>query len=169
MPYEHLIDCCNLLEAAEAPAEEEKKLFAENSDAIFNVLYEYFVDNEANFRKGKKGLKELVSMLGVLKKILIYLAPLVNTKWQIEKIGNIIDKSLAYSNPQQVRVIGFELLLYFIEALQNSMEEQQILLFATSLNLSPFVAADSKVTLKHTPKQSIFILKYCYTNSNNSY
>jgi hypothetical protein len=44
------------------------------------------------------------------------------------------------------------LLLYFIEALQNSMEEKQIQLFACAINLHPFINnGEQKVILKHLP------------------
>jgi hypothetical protein len=86
----------------------------------------------------------------------------VNTRWQIDKIGfylkcfgfdtnegMIIEKCLWKGNPQQVRLGGFELLIYFIEALQNSMEANQIELFANAINLSPFIPSESKIVLKH--------------------
>jgi hypothetical protein len=57
----------------------------------------------------------------------------------------IIEKSLVKTNHQSVRLTGFELLLYFIEALQNSIGDSQIKLFESAINLQPFVSPDTKV------------------------
>ena len=61
-------------------------------------------------------------------------------------LGMIIEKSLLKSNHQSVRLNGFELLLYFIEALQNSIGDSQIKLFESAINLQPFVTPDTKVS-----------------------
>lgn len=120
----------------------------------------------SSLRNLGKGIKDLLSILAILKKLLTFLPALINTRWQIDKIGEsltfcglrvsiytyiglIIEKCLWKGNPQQVRLAGFELLILFIEALQNSMENQQIELFANAINLVPFIPSDSKIVLKH--------------------
>lgn len=56
-------------------------------------------------------------------------------------------------NQQEVRLKGFELLLYFIEALQNSIQQEQLDQFATAINLYPFLEGQpSNTTLKYFPK-----------------
>jgi hypothetical protein len=97
-------------------------------------------------------LKDLQNLLWVLKKMLLVLGDLVNSRWNIDKITAIIDKCLLAGNQGQVRLLGFELLLYFIEALQNSMEEQHLTIFASAINLSLFIPQDANVILKNKPK-----------------
>jgi hypothetical protein len=57
-------------------------------------------------------------------------------------LGNIILQTLAPINKHALRVNGFELLLYFIQALQTPSNEQideQIIWFSWAVNLKPFV------------------------------
>jgi hypothetical protein len=63
----------------------------------------------------------------------------------------IIARSLARPNSKEIRVLAFDCLLYFIEALQNSFEQKQIDLFASALNLQPFVEGTEQVQFKNLP------------------
>lgn len=64
----------------------------------------------------------------------------------------IIARSLARANSKEVRILAFECLLYFVEALQNSFEQKQIDLFAAAINLAPFVdGTGEQVQFKHLP------------------
>lgn len=132
------------------PESDERKFFNEQYEGIFQVLWERLEESDEMFRKGKN-LKELIQMLDILKKILTYIQQVINSRWNMEKIGTIISRCLLYNNQQPVRQAGFELLLYFIEALQNSMEEQHQTMFATAINLYPFLEKD--IVLKHFPKE----------------
>lgn len=60
----------------------------------------------------------------------------------------MISRCLAKTNAKEVRLLGFESLLLFVEALQNSFEQKQIDLFAAAINLQPFIDGDN-VQLKH--------------------
>ncbi len=95
-----------------------------------------------------------MGMFEVLKKIIVYLAPLINTKWKMDQIGTIIEKSLNKANQQAVRLWGFELLLNFIESLQNSMSDLHLQMFGSAINLKPFVPPGSTVLLRGKAEQS---------------
>lgn len=67
-------------------------------------------------------------------------------------LGSIIKKCLYRGNQQPIRLLSFELLLIFIEDLQNSIQEDQLNEFAQAINLYPFLDGSSPVTLKYFPK-----------------
>lgn len=167
--------------------EEERRFLNENYEAVFSVVYDRFLEKEEEFKRGDqiflftaantfqsgKKLKDILSLFNILKKMLIHLSSFINSRWQVDKIskflllsvinniayaGTIIEKGLYRLNHPQLRSASFELLLYFIEALQNSMEAKQIDEFATAINLEVFFTPNEKVVLKSVPKPGILLL-----------
>lgn len=70
---------------ANPPADEEKRFYNDCYESIFAVLFSRFTEHEeAAF---KKGAKELVPILEILKKLLLNIPNIINNRWEIDKIG----------------------------------------------------------------------------------
>jgi hypothetical protein len=60
-------------------------------------------------------------------------------------------KCIAPKNPHSLKLAGFEVLLIFIETLQDSAEEKVFNGFATAINLPLFLEPNTKEILKYFP------------------
>lgn len=69
---------------------------------------------------------------------------MIQKKWKSDAIGKIIQQSLGHGNKQQIRLLGFEILLYFIQAnrtVTNEQIDELIVWFSTAVNMKPFIVA----------------------------
>eukprot|EP01094_Clydonella_sp_ATCC50884_P008894 TRINITY_DN1843_c1_g1_i2.p1 TRINITY_DN1843_c1_g1~~TRINITY_DN1843_c1_g1_i2.p1 ORF type:complete len:1500 (-),score=588.09 TRINITY_DN1843_c1_g1_i2:141-4463(-) len=144
-----------------ATADELNKFFNENFYMIYGVFLDTFSAYEANCKKSKHSTREIEDILMILKNVLIHLAELIRRKWQTRSIATILLKVLCKENKMSVRVLGFELLLMFLEAV-GVPEPSQVELFASAIDLSPFQTAYSQITLRNQPvsapdKQSVLL------------
>lgn len=130
-----------------ASPEELNKFFNENFYMIYGVFLDTFSACEGNCKKGKHSQSDIQDLLTVLRNVLLYLQELVRKRWQIRSIAGVLEKVLYKENKASIRVIGFELLLYFLEALQ-SPEEPQTDLLGCAIDFAPFLPGYSGVNFK---------------------
>eukprot|EP01102_Stenamoeba_stenopodia_P015219 TRINITY_DN516_c0_g1_i1.p1 TRINITY_DN516_c0_g1~~TRINITY_DN516_c0_g1_i1.p1 ORF type:complete len:1485 (+),score=330.88 TRINITY_DN516_c0_g1_i1:382-4836(+) len=121
-----------------ASPEELNKFFNENFYMIYGVFLDTFSAVEGNCKKGKHSQTDVTDLLIVLKNVLLYLQELVRKRWQIRSIAGVLEKVLYKENKASIRVTGFELLLFFLEALQ-SPEEPQTELLGCAIDFAPFI------------------------------
>ena len=65
-------------------------------------------------------------------------------------------KVLCKENKMGVRILGFELLLMFLEAV-GVPEPSQVELFASAIDLTPFQASSTQITLRNQPVSGMFL------------
>ena len=99
------------------PEPEVKKFFQEQPEIIFQTIFDKFGDLEESAKKGLlkqkferfdtngmqqnvtkkgKGVKDCTTVLEHLKKILVYQAQMISTKWKSDKIGTQVGFSLPF-------------------------------------------------------------------------
>lgn len=92
-------------------------MFNTHNELIFSVINDKWTELEQAQKKGSKShLAELTQCLAILKKMLIHLQELIRKQWKHDRIGNIILQCLAINNKHSTRMLGWELLLLFIQA-----------------------------------------------------
>lgn len=123
-----------------ASEDEVAKLFKDSCFYVYQTFLDSMSAYEANFRRGKHALseKDIRNIAQILKGVLKYLKDLVKKNWQVRSIVYIIEKFLFIENTHAVRMLGFELLLLFLETIETP-DKFKLALLTTSLNFQAFV------------------------------
>eukprot|EP01114_Cavostelium_apophysatum_P016785 TRINITY_DN4844_c0_g1_i3.p1 TRINITY_DN4844_c0_g1~~TRINITY_DN4844_c0_g1_i3.p1 ORF type:complete len:1456 (+),score=431.48 TRINITY_DN4844_c0_g1_i3:258-4625(+) len=131
-----------------APSAIEVKVFFEKEAYnVWAVFLDTFQHYEQQQKISKKDDKDIEKLLHILRRFLIYLPSKIKEKWQIRSISNILDKILYIENKHEIRMVGLELLLIFLEDLETPDPGQANLLGA-AIDLEPFKADyQKKITL----------------------
>lgn len=133
-----------------ASSEDLNKFFNENFYMIYGVFLDSFQAYENSCKKGKHSNSEVIDLMTILRNVLVHLSELIRKKWQTRSIASVLEKVLCKENKVTIRLIGFELMLIFLDAVQV-LEPSQIDLFAQSIDLGPFcVDKNSGAKLRRT-------------------
>lgn len=103
-------------------SEEAKNLFEANYSHVYYILYDTFVQAEANLRQRvhKTHREELDGSLWLLSKILTLLPELIARRWQVHSLGRILAKLLHYGNSVKLRREGVRYFLLWYQALGDN-------------------------------------------------
>ncbi|XP_058130699.1 probable Rho GTPase-activating protein CG5521 isoform X3 [Anopheles coustani] len=103
-------------------SEEAKNLFEANYSHVYYILYDTFVQAEANLKQRvhKTHREELDGSLWLLSKILCLLPELVQRRWQCHSLGRILAKLLHYGNSVKLRREGVKYFLLWYQALGDN-------------------------------------------------
>ncbi|XP_055594870.1 probable Rho GTPase-activating protein CG5521 isoform X2 [Uranotaenia lowii] len=103
-------------------SEEAKNLFEANYSHVYYILYDTFVQAEANLRQRvhKTHREELDGSLWLLSKILCLLPELIARRWQVHSLGRILAKLLHYGNSVKLRREGVRYFLLWYQALGDN-------------------------------------------------
>uniref|UniRef100_A0AAG5CY21 Rap-GAP domain-containing protein n=1 Tax=Anopheles atroparvus TaxID=41427 RepID=A0AAG5CY21_ANOAO len=108
--------------------DEAKNLFEANYSHVYYILYDTFVQAEANLKQRelsfhlvhKTHREELDGSLWLLSKILCLLPELVQRRWQCHSLGRILAKLLHYGNSVKLRREGVKYFLLWYQALGDN-------------------------------------------------
>lgn len=121
--------------------EEETGRFMRGQQAqVHATLMECFAGYEASCKKGKHDLKELQSMVLVLRALITHLHDAIADGWQTRSLLNVIEKLLYKENKPEVRASGFQLLLLMCETL-GTVEADVLELIPAAVNFNCFADA----------------------------
>ncbi|XP_053681027.1 probable Rho GTPase-activating protein CG5521 [Anopheles nili] len=109
-------------------SDEAKNLFEANYSHVYYILYDTFVQAEANLKQRelsfhivhKTHREELDGSLWLLSKILCLLPELVQRRWQCHSLGRILAKLLHYGNSVKLRREGVKYFLLWYQALGDN-------------------------------------------------
>ncbi|XP_055618847.1 probable Rho GTPase-activating protein CG5521 isoform X2 [Toxorhynchites rutilus septentrionalis] len=103
-------------------SEEAKNIFETNYSHVYYILYDTFVQAEANLRQRvhKTHREELDGSLWLLNKILCLLPELIARRWQVHSLGRILAKLLHYGNSVKLRKEGVRYFLLWYQALGDN-------------------------------------------------
>eukprot|EP01104_Vermistella_antarctica_P013529 TRINITY_DN4112_c0_g1_i3.p1 TRINITY_DN4112_c0_g1~~TRINITY_DN4112_c0_g1_i3.p1 ORF type:complete len:1259 (-),score=365.16 TRINITY_DN4112_c0_g1_i3:66-3842(-) len=128
-----------------ASDEELNRFFNEHFYMIYGVFLDTFSAYESNCKKNKHSSSEVQDLLTVLRNVLVHLAELVRKRWQIRSIASVLEKVLYKENKHAIRQNGFELLIYFLEAV-GTPDDAQIDVFGSAIDLQVFLPEHAGTT-----------------------
>mmetsp|Transcript_34708 Transcript_34708/g.97864 ORF Transcript_34708/g.97864 Transcript_34708/m.97864 type:complete len:1489 (+) Transcript_34708:260-4726(+) len=126
-----------------APEDDLRKFFNENFYMIYGVFLDTFSAYENQCKRGRHDASILKDLLVVLKNVLVFLADYVKKGWQIRSIATVLEKVLYIENKHAFRKQAFELLMQFLESVQQR-EEAQTDLLGAAISLQPLTAKYSQ-------------------------
>ncbi|KAJ8941931.1 hypothetical protein NQ318_013264 [Aromia moschata] len=100
----------------------QKGLFEANFSHIYHVLYDSFVQTEANLRQRvhKAHKEELECTLWILDHVLCLLPELIHRRWQLHSLGRLLAKLLHPGNTVKLRRQGVRYFLMWYQALNEN-------------------------------------------------
>ncbi|PRP77100.1 putative leucine-rich repeat receptor-like protein kinase [Planoprotostelium fungivorum] len=129
----------SLITFTEAASDDELgPFFQKDAYNIWQVFLDTFQAYEQ--QKTPRKFEEIERLLSIMRKIFVFLPQKIKEKWQIRSIAAIIEKLLDRNNRYEVRQLGLELLIMFLDDL-DSPESAQNSAFGAVADLSVFVPA----------------------------
>ncbi|CAG8473524.1 8582_t:CDS:10 [Paraglomus occultum] len=125
---------------------DQAQFFQDHSDMVFDVMYKAYVDQTEKIRQrtdrpiafSSKEFAHVNRILLVLRRIFLYLPDRIRKGWHKKEIAEILNHLLEHRNHPRIRIIGFQLLLLWLNDQTIELAEA-VRLYANAISLDLFV------------------------------
>lgn len=138
----------------DSSTESEVRQFYQNN---YSMVYKIFLDSlqqldhNAKNSKGKTRatipMQDIEHLSVLLKNLFIHVRNIVESKWQMRSITHNLEVLLVTENIHSVKKIGYDLLLHFIDILQDKCDLKLLNLIMKVIDVTALVPANASVRI----------------------